>query len=302
MSGETVDVAIVGCGPAGLSAAVNVRRRERSLVLHGVDFCSPKLHRAPEVTNYLGFPSITGADLRQAFLDHLKAAGLKVRPGKVTRILPMGEEFVLATAHDTFTARAVVLATGVAPASYLPGERKFLGKGVSYCATCDGALFRGRTVAVVGAGAEARDEAAFLAELCAKVYWFGRVEEAPAAANVVPVAATVQAITGGPGGVERIETAGGSYPVDGVFILREVTSAEDLLPGLALVDGAIQVDRRLATNVPGVFAAGDCTGRPYQLAKAVGEGLVAALSAVQYVEERRAAVRSGATPLRAPGE
>lgn len=285
------DVAIVGCGPAGLSAAINVRRRQRSLILHGVDFCASRLHRAPEIRNYLGFPEITGADLRQAFLDHVTAVGAAVLPGKITGIVPMGDKFVLATAKETFAARSVVLATGVAQTNYLPGEKEFLGKGVSYCATCDGPLFREKTVAVVGAGAESVDEAAFLAEFAARVYWFGKAAEAPQKENVVAVEAAVTALTGEVS-VERIVAGGRTYPVDGVFILRETTAAENLLPGLALVDGAIQVDRQMATNLPGVFAAGDCTGRPYQLAKAVGEGLVAALSAVHYVD-REAAVNSG---------
>ncbi|MGE5509371.1 MAG: NAD(P)/FAD-dependent oxidoreductase [Chitinophagales bacterium] len=286
MSQEVVDVAIVGCGPAGLSAAINVRARDRSVNLHGVQFCTQKLHRSPEIRNYLGFPNITGPELREAFFGHLKTAGVEVLKGKITSIMPLGDQFILATAHDTFTARSVILATGVSPTNYLPGEKELLGRGVSYCATCDGALFRGRTVAVIGKGDEAREEAAFLAGLCAKVYWFGQPEEAPAAANVTVAGPTVKAIEGA-GKVERVTAGGESYPVDGVFILRELTPAESLLPGLEMAEGAIKVDRQMATNLPGVFAAGDCTGRPYQLAKAVGEGLLAALSAVHYVDRRR---------------
>lgn len=292
MGEQVIDVAIVGCGPAGLSAAINVRNRERSVNLHGVEFCTKKLHRSPEIRNYLGFPNITGPELREAFFGHLKTAGVEVLKGKITSIMPMGDQFILATAHDTFTARAVILASGVAPAKYLPGEKELLGRGVSYCATCDGALFRGRNVAVVGQGSEAKEETAFLAELCAKVYWFGKPEEAPELANVTVARPVLDAIEG-QGKVERVVAGGESYPVDGVFILRELTSAESLLPGLEMAEGAIKVDRQMATNLPGVFAAGDCTGRPYQLAKAVGEGLMAALSAVHYVDQRRAAQEKG---------
>lgn len=284
MSSELCDVAIVGCGPAGLSAAINAKVRKKSLILHGVEFCTAKLHKSPSIENYLGFTQITGPELREAFFGHLEAMGVEVTKGKITSIVSGGDRFILATSHDTFEARTIVLATGVAAANYLAGEKELLGRGVSYCATCDGALFRGKTVAVIGKGSEAKTEAKFLSEICGKVYWFGSAEDAPQAENIELGSGRPKAIVGDDR-VHGVQTTEGEISVDGVFILSEVTPAEQLIPGLDIQDGAILVDAQMKTSIPGVFAAGDCTGRPYQLAKAVGQGQVAALSAVKYLDE-----------------
>ena len=147
-----------------------------------------------------------------------------------------------------------------------------MGKGVSYCATCDGMLYRGRSVAVLGLGSEAEADAAFLEQIGCKVLYFTRAQ----AKNI-----EIQGIDN----VTALVNDGTTYPVDGVFILRDTVAASALLPGLTIDGGHIEVGADMETNLPGVFAAGDCTGRPYQIARAVGQGNIAALAADRYIKE-----------------
>lgn len=283
------EVALVGCGPAALSAAINLQIRRKKLLLLGVEFCTPKLHKSPRVDNYLGFPGIKGEDLREAFLDHVAKMGINIMPGRVEAVEPVGDNFVLQTGEGKYLARAVIIATGVSRVQPLPGEEEFLGRGLSYCATCDGPLFGDKEVAVLAYSPEGEGEAAFLAEICRRVYYFPLYQGEPAVASE-----RVQVMKGKPGGVRgngfltHLELDGGNLlPVDGVFVIRETVPVDQLVPGVATTpQGAIQVDREMVTTVPGIFAAGDCTGGPYQLPKAVGEGVVAALSAVRYLDRK----------------
>ena len=203
--------------------------------------------------------------------DKAMAAGAKFIPGRALSVTPLGGGFGVAVGNDFFMCRAVILAVGLTRESLYPGEAEFLGRGVSYCATCDGMLYRGKTVAVIGAGAEARHDADFLEGIGCTALRFEenlRFE-----------------IRGG----ERVQTlvAGATeYSVDCVFIIKESIAVTRLVPGLDSSKRGITVTRAMATNVAGVFAAGDCTGKPYQLAKAVGEGNVAALSACEYIDAK----------------
>ena len=157
------------------------------------------------------------------------------------------------------------------PKAY-PGEAELLGRGVSYCATCDGMFYRGKKVAVIGLSAEAREEADFLTGIGCEVEFFDRRR------------ATRYEILGD-GKVSALKADDAEYPVEGVFVLRDTVASSVLLPELALDGGHIAVDREMRTSLPGVFACGDCTGRPYQIAKAVGEGNIAALSADAFIKE-----------------
>ena len=167
-----VDLAIIGCGPAGLSAAINAKIRGKSLALFGSSFCTPKLHRAPHVDNYLGFPNISGEELRQKFLNHVQEMGIEILNNLVTMVLPQENGFAIQAKDSTITAKAVIIASGVNVTRLLPGEEEKLGRGVSYCASCDGGLFRDRKVAVLGYTAEGVEEANYLATICKEVYFF----------------------------------------------------------------------------------------------------------------------------------
>lgn len=280
------DVAVVGCGPAGLSAAVNVAIRKKDVVILGSEFCSPKLHRAPRIDNYLGLPGVSGEELRQAALKHVAQFGLEVLPARVETIIPLDGRFQLLTRSEIYEAKTVILATGVVEVATLPGEKEFLGRGVSYCATCDGPLFSGQPVAVISDLEEGEEEANYLADIASEVYYIPLYKAGYKLNSKVTILPVRPRAIHGLTGVEGLVLADGTkLDVTGVFIIREATNPDRLVPGLDMRGTAIAVDREQRTNIPGLFAAGDCTGRPYQLAKAVGEGQVAALSAVRYLDQ-----------------
>ena len=189
----------------------------------------------------------------------------------------MGDSFALSLGADFIEVRRVILCTGAKQPKLLPGENELLGRGVSYCGTCDGMLYRGRRVAVIAQGPEAVSEANFLAGLCREVVYFGKPEDA-LDPRIVVSGQKPEAILG-EASVSGLRAGGEDLPFDGVFIFREAAALSALLPGLEMDGAFIRVDRRMQTNLPGVFAAGDCTGLPLQVAKAVGEGCVAAISA-----------------------
>lgn len=277
------ELAIVGCGPAGMSAALNAKIRQRNFILLGAEQCSPKLAKAPQVDNFLGFPEMKGEDLRQRFLSHLKQMDIEIVPWRVTNIYP-GPPFTLVSNEQSFEADAVILATGVSTQKLIPGETEFLGRGVGYCATCDGPLYKNKNVAVISYSPEGEHEANFLAGICAEVFYlpyYPKVEALDSRIKVIK--GKVKEIFG----TERVESLSLNEEmlrVDGIFIVRENLPAEQLVSGLQMLDGAIEVTHELETNLPGLFAAGDCTGQPYQLIKAAGEGGTAALQAIKYLD------------------
>ena len=280
------DILIVGTGPAGMGAAVNARIREKKVILLGAENGSDRLAKAPEVKNYLGFPEISGKELMDKFIGHAVGAGAVLEKGRVETIYP-GDEFTVVTRdNQLYRSRAVILATGVQQARLLPGEKEFLGRGLGYCATCDGPIYRGKEVAVIGETPEAEEEVNFLAEICSKVHYFPSYKGEPQVDPQVEVYKEKPMAVLGDKRAEGVALADGKLPVAGVFIIREVAPAEQLISDLKLEDKSIVVNRMMETNIPGVFAAGDCTGKPYQVGKAAGEGLTAALSAVSYLDKK----------------
>ena len=278
------DSIIIGTGPAGVSAALNLKILEKSFLWIGSKNMSGKAAKAELVRNYPGLPGVTGAQLSEAFRAHVEAMGIEIHEAMVNQIVPMKDHYALTAGADFFEAKTIILATGVAAAGTLPGEEALLGRGVSYCATCDGGLYRGKTIAAVVSSPRFEHEVKYLAGLAAKVYFLPTYKGVPAIADNVETRSDRAAAVEGEGRVSGVRLTGGeTIPVDGVFCLRESISLNTLLPKLATENGHIAADRRMATNLPGVFAAGDCTGRPYQYAKAVGEGNVAAHSAVEYL-------------------
>ena len=270
-----IDIAVIGAGPAGYSAAITARKRDQSVVVIGQN--TGWLARAEHVANYPGLPDISGRDLLSAMANQAQALGAELRPGVVHQVIAMGDSFALSLGADFIEARRVILCTGAKQPKLLPGENELLGRGVSYCGTCDGMLYRGRRVAVIAQGPEAVSEANFLAGLCREVVYFGKPEDA-LDPRIVVSGQKPEAILG-EASVSGLRAGGEDLPFDGVFIFREAAALSALLPGLEMDGAFIRVDRRMQTNLPGVFAAGDCTGLPLQVAKAVGEGCVAAISA-----------------------
>ncbi len=280
------DIAIIGTGPAGLSAAITATIRNKKVLLLGSRDLSEKLGKAHEIQNYLGFPAVKGADLAAAFQNHIDRMGIEITEKRVNAVYAMGDYFALQAGEDMLEASSVILATGVVQGKPLPGEEEWLGRGVSYCATCDAPLYRGRRAAVIGFSPREEAEAAFLSEVCSEVLYF------PAYKEETHLPEAVRVIREKAAGIEKqaqemvVKTAENGYTVDGVFVLREAVAPAQLVPGLETDGGHVVVNRKMAASIPGVFACGDITGTPYQYIKAAGEGNVAALSAVAYLDQK----------------
>lgn len=285
---ERVDIAIIGTGPAGLEAAITARIRNKSVLLIGSKDFSNKLVKAESIRNYLGFPDITGRDLADRFARHLEEMNIEITEDKITSVYSMGDYFALQNSKNEFyEASTIILATGVMQGKLYPGEEEFLGRGVSYCATCDAPLYHGKTAIVVGSSEKEEAEADFLAEVADKVFYI------PTYSGDIQLKDSVEVLREKPReifeseGKRVLKTNTGEHPVDGIFILRESVSPAQLVPGLATDKNHVKVDRTMATNIPGCFACGDIVGQPYQYIKAAGEGNIAALSAVSYLAKKK---------------
>ena len=276
MGQNAFDIFILGAGPAGVSAALTARNRGRSVAVLSNDPANTPLAKAHRIDNYPGLPGMSGAELLAAMGDNLKTQDIPAITARATGVMPFGKKLMVSAGQDVYEAKTLILAVGAQQtAKPYPGEAELLGKGVSYCATCDGMLYRGRSVAVLGLGSEGEADAAFLEQIGCKVLYFTGAQ-----AKNIEIRGTDK--------VTSLVSGDAEYPVDGVFILRDTVAASALLPGLTIDGGHITVGADMETNLPGVFAAGDCTGRPYQIARAVGQGNIAALAADRYIKELEA--------------
>lgn len=261
------DIVIVGGGPAGLSAAVNAAARGKTCAVLTNDRRLNPLFRARVVDNYLGMRGLSGGEMLDRMHAEAEEAGAVFLSGRVVSVLPFEDKFLVGLGDTLVEGKRVILATGAMAGTPLPGEAALVGQGVSYCATCDGMLYRGKAVAVLGYSPTARREAEFLTEIGCSVTYFDRPRSC--------------AITG-EDRVSSVTCDGETVAAEGVFLLRPAMAPTDLFPGLEMENGYVRVDRKMATNLPGLFAAGDCTGTPLQVSKAVGEGLIAGQSAASY--------------------
>ena len=278
-----VDTAIIGAGPAGVSAALTLKALKKEVLLFGSGQLSAKIRAAEQIRNYPGLPNVTGLQMQTAFLDQLQTMDIAVTEKTVTGIYHMGTHYGILCDQEMFEAKTVILATGVEAVKPIPGELEFVGRGVSYCATCDGFLYKGKTIAVLCTTKDLEHEVHYLASLAEKVYLMPLYKNVQVTQeNVQIIAAKPRAITGDQK-AQRVEFSDRIIEVDGVFMLKQAVTPSVLLYGLDCQEGHITVDRACRTNLPGCFAAGDCTGRPYQYVKAAGEGNIAAHSAVEFL-------------------
>lgn len=281
------DAAIIGTGPAGLEAAINLKIRKKRFILFGDSALSGKLMAAPHIDNYLGLPGISGQALAERFAEHIRQMDIPITTKQVKMIYPMGDFYSLAVGEDVYEASTVILAPGISHDKLFPGEEEYLGKGVGYCATCDAPLYRGKTVVVVGYTEEAVHEANYVAEIAGKVYYvpMAATPDLPDA----PVEIIEDKVTGisGDAVVRTLHLAGQDIATDGVFILRASVAPTALIPGITMNGPYIHVNQDMETNLPGCYAAGDCTGKPHQYMRAAGQGQTAALSAVTYLAHLR---------------
>ena len=284
---ERVEIAIIGTGPGGVSAALTACNRNKRIMLLGSREMSAKVAKAHEIRNYPGLPFVRGADMAAAFRDQLDRMGIEITEKRVGAVYAMGDYFALQAGEEMIEAEAVILATGVVQAKPLPGEEELLGRGVSYCATCDAPLYRGKTTAVIAYSPSEEKEAVFLNEVCARVIYFPMYKEEPTLPESVEIIREKAVEIAQADGRRIVKTEDGEYFADGVFVLREAVAPGQLVPGLETEGQHVKVNRKMETSLPGVFACGDITGTPYQYVKAAGEGNVAAISAAAFIDRRR---------------
>lgn len=278
------DVAVIGTGPAGLSAAITLKIRNKNILLLGSKTGSSKVEKAHEIHNYLGLPAVTGEKLSGQFMEHLKQMEIPITEENITSVYAMGDYFALTTkTNRMYEASAVILGTGVNFGKPYQGEEQFLGSGVSYCATCDAPLYKGKTVAIIGDSPKEEAEAEFLAEIVGKVYYIPTYKGTINIKNNIQVVWDIPVGVQGEYQVEKLILKNQELEVDGVFILREAVSPASLVPGIKMDGNHVEVNRKMETNLKGCFACGDIVGTPYQYIKSAGEGNVAALSAVEYL-------------------
>ena len=287
---ERFDIAVIGTGPAGLEAAITAKVRNKSVLLIGGKGSSDKVSKAHTIQNYLGLPDVAGADMAKAFLDHATGMGIEITEDKVNAVYSMGQYFAIQCHNGDYEASSVIIAAGMTTMKPFPGEMENLGRGVSYCATCDAALYKGKTAIILAYSEEDEPEAEFLAERADTVYYLPQYEYNGNLSGNIKVTCDVK-----PGtiemkdGVAVLTTDGDTFSADGIFILRQQIAPSQLVPGLKMDGNHVEVDRQMNTNIKGLFACGDITGTPYQYIKAAGEGNVAALSAVSYLNELKKA-------------
>ncbi|MCC8168585.1 MAG: NAD(P)/FAD-dependent oxidoreductase [Clostridiales bacterium] len=268
---------------------------------------------------------MSGEELAAAFRRQVEDMDIEITEQMVNSIMPFGGSYALMAGSEFYEAKTVILTTGIVTKASLAGESDYVGKGVSYCATCDGGLYRGKTIAVICNNARFEHEVRYLAEMAAKVYYFAQYREpSEMPDNVELVKARAVSIIGSGSAAVAAEAAaensnmvaesegiateavtaaesgskvsaasdrvagiglsdGTNLAVDGAFCLRDSIVMSALLPGLEMDGGHITVNRAMETSLPGIYAAGDCTGQPYQYTKAVGEGNVAAHSVLEYL-------------------
>ncbi len=289
------DCIIIGSGLAGISAALTLQANSKSFQLFGNKNLSDKIRRAEKIHNYPALSDVSGAEFCNALQKQLDDSKITITEEKVSGIYPLNGKFGLATFEGGYyESKTVVLGLGVEAIKPIEGELAFMGRGVSYCATCDGMLYKGKTIAVLCTSKSLEHEVEFLADLAEKVYLIAMYKDVEVSRENVIVLRKMPVKLFGEKRVNGLlfasapsENIPQELSIDGVFVLRESVSPAALLGGLEMENGHVKVDRNMQTNVKGCFAAGDCTGKPYQYAKAVGEGNVAAHSVVAYLNEMK---------------
>ena len=281
-----VDCLIIGSGPAGISAALTLQANGKTFQMFGSKSLSVKITKAEKIHNYPALTDVSGEEFAAALTKQLDAAGIEIIEERVGGVYAMKEKFIVTAGQNSYEGKTVILATGVENALPIEGEEDFLGRGVSYCATCDGFLYKDKTIAIVCTSKRLEHEIEFLLKIAKKAYvvplykGLGIHSE-----NAEIIIKKPQKITGGLR-VDAFHIGDRELKVDGVFLLKENVSPSALVGGLETEKGHVVVDRAAKTNLKGLFAAGDCTGRPYQYAKAVGEGNVAAHSVVEFLAQK----------------
>ncbi|MDH3998786.1 MAG: thioredoxin-disulfide reductase [Desulfuromonadales bacterium] len=300
------DVVIIGGGPAGLTAGLYTSRAKLKTLLVERMILGGQVMTTTKVENYPGFPGgVDGPELMMRFQEHCQEFGLETMTGEVTALLDQGEEKIVIIDGKEVRTRAVIITTGAEPSKLgVPGEKAFTGRGVSYCATCDGAFFREVPVAIIGGGDTAAEEALFLSRFASKVYLVHRRDQLRAtkvlqdriAANekIEPIwDSVVEDVIGDNSGVTALTLRNlksdevNQLEAVGMFVAVGVSPKAHFLAEILKLDpeGYILTDSDCRTSMPGVFAAGDVRKKILkQIATAVGDGAIAAIVAEKYLD------------------
>ena len=279
------DTIIIGTGAAGISAALTLKQLNINFLWIGTNKLSFKINSAEKIRNYPGLSSVSGQEMKEAFLKQINDMGIEILDKQVTGVYDLSTHYAVLCGQDTYEAKTIVLGLGVESIKPISGEIELLGQGVSYCATCDGFLYKGKDIIVTSSSKEFEHEVKYLADLAKTVKFIPLYKDYDINND------NVEIIKGMPKGITKenkklyLDINGNKLEADGIFMLKAAISPAVLVPGLEVAEGHIVVDRQMNTNLKGVFACGDCTGRPYQYAKAVGEGNVAAHSVVGYLSK-----------------
>lgn len=278
------DLAIIGAGPAGLSALLNAKIRNKSVIIFGTD--SPSLENSESIKNYLGFGDVSGKELNEAFKKSLEGYDYEKSDQKVQQVYAMGDYFgLMLKNNDMVEATSVIVATGIELKKDLINEDKFFAKGVSYCATCDAALYKGKKVLVIGYNEESLEEANFTSEIVDELIFVNMYKDdikLNDSIEVINGEVPVEFIGEDRASVLKFKS-GKEIAADGFFIIRDSSKPSRLVPSIETDDEHIIVHDNCRTNIRGLYAAGDVAGRPYQINKSVGQGQVAALDAAKYI-------------------
>jgi thioredoxin-disulfide reductase len=300
------DVIIIGSGPAGVAAAIYTVRREMKTLVIGQEV-GGQIIWAGEIENYPGFKNITNFELISRFREQIINVGAELKEAEVQKIKKIGDVFKIFTSRETFEAKTVIIATGLSPRRLeIPGEIEFNGKGVSYCANCDGPLYKGKTVAVVGSGNSALDAAELMSKIASKVYLLVRgdklkgfdslVDEIYARENIEVLLNTQVTNITGENSVKAIKIKNTidnlekELSIDGIFVEIGRIAKTDLVAEFVDRDNGNQIiiNERCETKTPGIFAAGDVTTVEFkQITIAMGQATIAALVAYQYLQLKK---------------
>lgn len=279
------DIAIIGSGPAGLSSAIDAKIRNKNIIVFGSKELSNKVALAPSIENYLGIPNTNGKSIIEKFKTHIKELDINIIDERITAVYSMGDYFALMSGDKMYESKTVILATGVEFTKPLKGELELLGRGVGYCASCDAMLYRDKKVAVIGYNHEAIEDANFLSEIASKVYYIPMKKIEGDLNDKVELVSDRAIEIKDNNSAKVVVMRNSEISVDGVFVIKDSISPAHLVPGLE-VDGIhIKNNKNLETNIPGLFVAGDCAGKPYKYVKSAGEGQVATFMALEYLNK-----------------
>ena len=298
------DIIIIGAGTAGLSAAIYASRAGKSVLVLEAKAYGGQIINTPEVENYPGIKNISGFDFATGLYEQAKDCGAVIKVQGVLDVKKEDSGFIVSTKRNTYEGKALIIATGVANRPLgLEREQELIGKGISYCATCDGAFFKGRDVAVIGGGNTALEDAGFLSNYCNKVYIVHRrdafrgepssLERLKARENVELVLDSVSEKIIGDETVSGLEVKNVKtgeqriLNVSGIFVAIGQVPQNELFKDLVTLDssGYVSAGEDCRTSRGGVFVAGDCrTKKVRQLTTAASDGAVAALAACEYID------------------